>query len=159
MKKNAIFLISILSLIGCGMHHGMTEPSIADPIISERIHQTTPAIVRITRTETDEENPVWSPDGTRLAFESRRDGNKEIYTMDAGGEHTRNLTRNPADDDDPIWSPDGQRLIFVSNRWEGTTWKMSPALMYSFALSTACSYRALVKLDVSLCSFAFFLER
>ncbi len=60
--------------------------------------------------------PVWSPDGTRVAFLSLRDGNQEIYVMDADGSDQVNLTRDPALDALAAWSPDGSRLAFVSDR-------------------------------------------
>ena len=60
--------------------------------------------------------PVWSPDGKRIAFTSSRDGNYEIYLMDAGGGNVRNLTNHPAQDNYAAWSPDGRRLAFISNR-------------------------------------------
>ena len=110
----SVFVAMVLT--ACGIQGVSTDSSVLDTTISDRISRTTPVIVRLTKTETDEENPVWSPDGTRLAFESSRDGNKEIYTMDADGNHTRDLTQNPANDDDPIWSPDSKQLLFVSNR-------------------------------------------
>ncbi|HCU21954.1 MAG TPA: hypothetical protein DF698_03505, partial [Candidatus Atribacteria bacterium] len=50
--------------------------------------------------------PCWSPDGTKIAFTSHRDGNNDIFTMNVDGSNFRNLTRNPADDTDPTWSPD-----------------------------------------------------
>src|SRR5215217_204165 len=61
--------------------------------------------------------PTWSPDGSKIAFQSNRDGNMEIYTMDAatGGE-LENLTKNPARDVDPAWSPDGVTIAFDTNR-------------------------------------------
>ena len=60
--------------------------------------------------------PAWSPDGRKIAFASERDGNSEIYLMNADGSGQRNLTRNLAYDGDPAWSPDGRKITFVSNR-------------------------------------------
>ena len=61
-------------------------------------------------------NPAWSPGGEKIAFASTRDGNKEIYVMDADGEHPRRLTSNKLVDDYPAWSPDGEKITFVSRR-------------------------------------------
>ena len=52
----------------------------------------------------------------RIAFASDRDGNWEIYVMDADGGNQQNLSNNPSDDRDPSWSPDGKRIVFFSNR-------------------------------------------
>jgi TolB protein len=60
--------------------------------------------------------PVYSPDGTRLAFMSGRDGNPEIYVINADGSNLRRLTNHPAGDGTPTWSPNGQQLAFVSDR-------------------------------------------
>ena len=43
--------------------------------------------------------------GTQIAFMSDRDGNGEIYVMNADGSGQTNLTNNPAYDDEPAWSP------------------------------------------------------
>ena len=47
---------------------------------------------------------------------SRRDGNAEIYVMNADGSAQENLTRQPASDSHPSWSRDGRKLVFVSRR-------------------------------------------
>jgi len=63
----------------------------------------------------------WSPDGTQLAFNTKRDGNWEIYVIDADGSNPTNLTNDPAYDGWPAWSPDGTKVAFYSNRegdWE-----------------------------------------
>ena len=60
-------------------------------------------------------------DGTKLAFTSDRDVNREIYVMNAqDGSNQTNLTMNPAFDFDPTWSPDGTKLAFTSDR-DGNT--------------------------------------
>ncbi len=41
----------------------------------------------------------------KIAFVSDRDGNWEIYVMDADGSNPTSLTNNPADDFFPAWSP------------------------------------------------------
>jgi uncharacterized protein (DUF885 family) len=61
-------------------------------------------------------SPDWSPDGSRIAFDSTRDGNYEIYTMAADGSDPVNLSLHPAQDMGPTWSPDGSRIAFVSDR-------------------------------------------
>ena len=60
--------------------------------------------------------PAWSPDGSRIAWSSERDGNREIYVMDADGSNPTNLTGDPGYDSSPAWSPDGQRILFNSRR-------------------------------------------
>ncbi len=60
--------------------------------------------------------PDVSPDGMRVAFQSVRDGNLEIYVAErASGEITR-LTHHPRDDGTPAFSPDGTQVAFVSSR-------------------------------------------
>jgi len=52
----------------------------------------------------------------KIAFTSNRDGNDEIYVMNADGTGVTRLTDNPASDQQPAWSPDGSRIAFTSNR-------------------------------------------
>ena len=63
---------------------------------------------RLTNDVATDRNPTWSPDGTRIAFESFRDGNREVYVMNADGSGAKRLTTDPALDFDPAWSPDSQ---------------------------------------------------
>jgi Tol biopolymer transport system component len=52
----------------------------------------------------------------KIAFASDRDGNLEIYVMDADGGGQTRLTEDPGEDYLPAWSPDGSRIAFVSTR-------------------------------------------
>ena len=60
--------------------------------------------------------PAWSPDGTKIAFTSFRDGNAEIYVMNKDGGGLRRMTNNPMIDTSPTWSPTGSQLAWVSDR-------------------------------------------
>ncbi|MBE7473789.1 MAG: PD40 domain-containing protein [Anaerolineales bacterium] len=60
--------------------------------------------------------PVWSPDGSRLAFSSKAPGNWDLFTMTIAGSDLRQVTTDPANDLAPAWSPDGTRLAFETNR-------------------------------------------
>jgi uncharacterized protein (DUF885 family)/Tol biopolymer transport system component len=61
-------------------------------------------------------DPDWSPDGSRIAFQSTRDENFEVYLINPDGSGLVNLTEHPASDHSPAWSPDGSRIAFVSDR-------------------------------------------
>jgi dipeptidyl aminopeptidase/acylaminoacyl peptidase len=58
----------------------------------------------------------WSPDAARIAFVSARDGNFEIYAMNADGSDQTRLTNDPSIDLSPAWSPDGSTIAFTSTR-------------------------------------------
>jgi len=68
------------------------------------------------------QGPTGEPDDGAILFSSSRDGDFEIYVMDADGGAVRQLTHNAsrganeADDYEPSWSPDGNRVAFVSTR-------------------------------------------
>ena len=57
-------------------------------------------------------DPVWSPDGRRIAFASWRSGSGDIYTMNADGSGVRRLTRMNTQEFGPLWSPDGSKIAF-----------------------------------------------
>src|SRR5216110_1737379 len=60
--------------------------------------------------------PAFSPDGSRIAFTSTRDGQPEVYVMDADGTNVSRLTNSPGLDGDPSFSADGQEVVFHSQR-------------------------------------------
>ncbi len=75
--------------------------------------------IRLTKHAARDRQPAWSPNGTRIAFESYRvdEFNAEIFVMKPTPEGRRNrpvnLTKNSADDIESSWSPDGTRIAFA----------------------------------------------
>lgn len=64
----------------------------------------------------DDFRPCVTPDGTRIAFVSSRDGNNEIYTMDGAGAGQTNVSSDAGGDTFPAISQDGTKVVFSSSR-------------------------------------------
>jgi TolB protein len=60
--------------------------------------------------------PTWSPDGQRIAFQSDRGKNWDIWIVNVDGTGLARLTTHPTADRYPAWSPDGKRIAFTSKR-------------------------------------------
>ncbi len=70
----------------------------------------------ILRRPGNDMQPVFSPDGKKIAFVATSDGNPEIYLMNSDGTGLIRLTRNVSKDLNPDFSPDGKRIIFAGDR-------------------------------------------
>ncbi|HSE32941.1 MAG TPA: S41 family peptidase [Pyrinomonadaceae bacterium] len=93
---------------------------------------------RLTNTPNEETNPVFSPDGQRIAF-SRSNGNDwDVFVMkaDGSGEATR-ITMMPEDDMVTGWSPDGKEIVFETTRDEETVTRLYKTSVDHLALATA----------------------
>jgi Tol biopolymer transport system component len=78
-------------------------------------------------TEGRETAPSWSPDGSEIAYVSRRTGTGDIWVVPVAGGPPRQLTRDIRNDDSPRWSPDGKWIAFVSQRGRQTDLWVVPA--------------------------------
>jgi tricorn protease len=67
---------------------------------------------RLTMRDSYESSPIWSPDGSKIAFASDRNGNNDIYVMDANGGATKRLTSNSAGEIPEGFSPDGKEVYY-----------------------------------------------
>jgi len=72
--------------------------------------------LRLTDNEADDHSSRWSPDGSKIAYVSKRDGNSEIYMINSDGSDPVNLTNDMARDTGPAWGPNRDFIAFSSDR-------------------------------------------
>lgn len=72
------------------------------------------AFTRLTAGAWDDRSPSLSPDGTRLAFASNRDGQWDLYVLDLSSGNLTRVTNSVEYDSAPSWSPDGRWLAYES---------------------------------------------
>jgi Tol biopolymer transport system component len=87
-------------------------------------------VTQLTADPANDVMPTFSPDGSRIAFCSNRNGNWDIFVMAASGGQALQLTGDPSHELHPTWSPDGRKIAFcrlgeTSGRWE--MWVMDVA--------------------------------
>ena len=72
-------------------------------------------LIQLTFDEGDKDQPVWSPDGSQIAYVASGGGNNglDIWVMDADGGNPVDVTQNAGDEFDPTWSPDGEWIAFT----------------------------------------------
>jgi TolB protein len=74
------------------------------------------AIKRITFDGYYNTAPAWSPDGKWIAYETRVEGQFDIWLVDPSGTTSIPLITHRRSDESPSWSPDGRKLAFSSTR-------------------------------------------
>ena len=72
-------------------------------------------VIQLTSEKGFDYEPKWSPDGSRIAFRSDRDGDFHIYTIAPNGSDLMQLTRDDRPEHDIAWSPDSAQIAFVSD--------------------------------------------
>lgn len=63
-----------------------------------------------------DDNPVWSPDGQWIAFNTNRNGNNDIYVVPADGGQTQRLTWHSGNETPSDWTADGKSILFNAQR-------------------------------------------
>ena len=71
---------------------------------------------RVVTGQGQNSRPIFSPDGRRIAYTGRYDGNTDVYVVDAAGGEPRRLTWAPGADMAVGWTPDGKGIVFRSLR-------------------------------------------
>ncbi|HEY7214178.1 MAG TPA: Tol-Pal system beta propeller repeat protein TolB, partial [Thermoanaerobaculia bacterium] len=71
---------------------------------------------RLTFDGTYNDGASWSPDGTLVAYTSRRDGAFQIAVTNVGTLETQVLTSGPGENESPTFSPDGRKIAYTSRR-------------------------------------------
>lgn len=121
---------------------GVSLLSAAAGLFELRLDSTTGA-VRLTRpTKGDGDvDPVYSPDGTRIAFSSDRAGNDDVYLLNRASFTVTKMTSTKDRDVQPTFSPDGTAIAYVSDRsgateiWAQSLLTVGPALSSAIQLT------------------------
>src|SRR3954470_20440316 len=116
MQTRAVLLFALLSLSAHAQLPSYSEPSLSPSgdvaFVSGGDIWTVPLAGGDARllvsNPASESRPVWSPDGTRLAFVSTRTGNGDVHVLDLAGGVTKRITFDDGQDKLDGWSRDGK---------------------------------------------------
>lgn len=123
--KTVILIISITLVTACAPAAPETMPMLPTVVLTA----TAPAPIPPTLTVAPPAASGSGEDGW-IAFYSDRDGNSEIYIMNADGSDQHRLTFNQSEESSPVWSPDGSQVAFISDRDDPDAGKCLPNCFY-----------------------------
>jgi tricorn protease len=122
-KMILISLLGCLSLSAAPSAHLLQQPSLSQNRIVFSyagdlwtVPRSGGDATRLTTGVGIESNPVFSPDGSTIAFSGAYDGNIDVYTIPAAGGVPKRITFHPASDYAVAWTPDGSHIVFRSTR-------------------------------------------
>jgi Tol biopolymer transport system component len=90
-------------------------------------------VIQLTDNAWEDQYPVWSPDGSKIAYMSNPDGSFDIYLMDASGAGIEALTSFEGDEETPAWFADSRHVAFTRNIKQLTGKKQ---ILYSVDIET-----------------------
>ena len=82
------------------------------------------AVTQLTADPAADVQPMFSPDGKRIAFASDRAGNWDLWILELDGSQPIQVTQSAADELHPSWSPDGSRLVYCSLQPGSSQWEL-----------------------------------
>src|SRR5271154_2821701 len=131
MKSRSLLLL----LLGCSALSGATlfrSPTVNQTVIVFAyagdlwsVPRTGGDAIRLTSSRGVDANPLFSPDGTMIAFTGQYDDNTDVYVIPAAGGVPKRLTYHPGPDIASGWTPDSKRVLFYN---AGSTHNGQPRL-------------------------------